>query len=155
MIISPNDLSLSLDISTVYEPKIPPGDPHIIPFFATLIFLSEIHHVHQVPTYQLRISLDDRIPCPCPGTHVQLVRCHFPDEQPLGLILFSRRIKNEYIKLHQKRALVFPGSFFCAVIEIFTSCPLTGLHHFYGTPSETQCLCGFPDPFLQVIDRIF
>ena len=34
-------------------------------------------------------------------------------------------------------------------------CPTSGFLHFYGTPPETLCLCGFPDPFLQVIHRIF
>ena len=34
-------------------------------------------------------------------------------------------------------------------------CPHTGLPYFYGTPSQPQCLCGFPDLFLQVFNRIF
>ena len=34
-------------------------------------------------------------------------------------------------------------------------CPIAGLPHFYPTPSESQCLCGFQRLFLQVFFRIF
>lgn len=40
------------------------------------------------------------------------------------------------------------------VLEL-CQCPQSGLLHFYGTPLETLYLCGFPEPFLQVIHRIF
>ena len=44
---------------------------------------------------------------------------------------------------------IIAGSYFLC------QCPASGFLHFYSTPPEPLCLCGFPAPFLQVIHRIF
>ena len=40
-------------------------------------------------------------------------------------------------------------------VQVLVSMPYLGLTPFLRYPLETLCLCGFPDPFLQVIHRIF
>ena len=41
------------------------------------------------------------------------------------------------------------------IADMLCQCPIAGLPHFYPTPSESQCLCGFQRLFLQVFFRIF